>query len=105
MREFYRTGGGLPLPQWIEQKSREFGRFGRTSRWDWRALADQLDRDALHGEWTLGDVALGWAQVVRCLDCGAIGDLVRGCDQRSRPLQVGGAAVRRWRALTSEVSI
>jgi len=73
MREFYRTGGGLPLAQWIEQKSRElWAASGEHRGEDWRALADQLDRDALHGEWTLDDVAAGWAQVVRCPDCGAM---------------------------------
>jgi len=37
---------------------------------DWGEVARSIERDALHGEWTIDDVAAGWAQVVRCPDCG-----------------------------------
>jgi hypothetical protein len=50
MREFYRTGGGLPLPQWIEQKSRDlWAASGEHREEDWDALAAQIERDAAEG--------------------------------------------------------
>lgn len=71
LREYWADADGETLAAWIE---RESGALWAAAREhvdeDWEALARQVERDALHGDWTIADVAAGYAQVVRCPDCG-----------------------------------
>ena len=69
MREFWADEGDGDLAAWLCEQSRAL--WGADHREeDWDELAAQVRADSLHGEWTLDDVAAGWAQVVRCPECG-----------------------------------
>ena len=63
--------GGLPLAGWLEQESAALWGDDHVAH-DWSALASQIAADALHGDYTLEDVANGLAQVVSCPDCGQL---------------------------------
>lgn len=52
------------LADWLRLQSKEL--------WDgenWQALAAQIEREGMHGSWTLDDVKSGFAGLVRCPDC------------------------------------
>ena len=65
---------GPCLSTWVEAQSRElWTATGEHVALDWRTIAGHLLRDALHSvAWNLNDVADGYAQVVRCPDCGQV---------------------------------
>jgi len=68
MREFLADDGG-DLAAWLRDQSRAL--WGADHREeDWGAVARSVEADALHGDWTLDDVAAGHAQVVTCPECG-----------------------------------
>ena len=71
MREFWADEGDGDLAAWLRDQSRAL--WGADHREeDWGELAAQVRADSLHGDWTIEDVAAGWANIVRCPECGAM---------------------------------
>ncbi len=71
MREFWADEGDGDLAAWLCEQSRAlWGADHREENWD--ELAAQVRADSLHGDWTIEDVASGWANIVRCPECGAM---------------------------------